>query len=84
MMQLMFQFVKHSYKCYVHVVDVGTAIPIKQHPYRANPLKLKIIAEEVTYMLENDLIKTSSSEWSSPYVLVPEPDGTYQLCTDFR
>ena len=68
----------------VHDVDVGEATPIKQHPYRVNPLKLKIIREEVAYMLDNDLIEISNSEWSSPCVLVPKPDGTYRFCTDFR
>ena len=68
----------------VHDVDVGETTPIKQHPYRVNPLKLKIIREEVAYMLDNDLIEISNSEWSSPCVLVPKPDGTYRFCTDFR
>ena len=35
-------------------------------------------------MLENDLIGASSSEWSTPCVLVPKPDGTYHFCTNFR
>ena len=35
-------------------------------------------------MLQNDLIEASSSEWSSPCVLVPKPDGMYCFCTDFR
>ena len=68
----------------LHDVDVGSATPIKQHPYRVNPLKLEIMRKEVAYMLENDLIEASSSEWSSPCVLVPKPDGTYRFCTDFR
>ena len=90
MMHLVFQFVRlfpdtpTRTDQVLHDVDVGTAIPIKQHPYRVNPLKLKIIREEVAYMLENDLIEASSSEWSSPCVLVPKPDGTYRFCTDFR
>ena len=35
-------------------------------------------------MLDNDIIETSKSDWSSPCILVPKPDGTYRLCTDFR
>ena len=90
MMQMIFQFVtlfpdtpSRTDKVF-HDVDVGSATPIKQHPYRVNPLKLKVIREEVAYMIKNDLIEASSSEWSSPCVLVPKPDGTYRFCTDFR
>ena len=89
-MQLVFQFVNlfpdtpSRTDQVVHDVDVGETTPIKQHPYRVNPLKLKIIREEVAYMLDNDLIEISNSEWSSPCVLVPKPDGTYRFCTDFR
>ncbi|KAK3097762.1 hypothetical protein FSP39_012961 [Pinctada imbricata] len=35
-------------------------------------------------MLENDIIEPSNSDWSSPCILVPKPDETYRLCTDFR
>ena len=68
----------------VHDVDVGEAQSIKQHPYRLSPDKLKYLDEEVTYLLKNDLIEKSNSNWSSPCLLVPKPDGSYRMCTDYR
>ena len=38
-----------------HDVDVGNAIPIKQHPYRVNPVKLEAIRAEIKYMLKKTL-----------------------------
>ncbi|KAL5010971.1 hypothetical protein ScPMuIL_013276, partial [Solemya velum] len=67
-----------------HDVDVGDAPPVKQHPYRVNPLKEEHLKKEIQYMLDNDIIEPSRSEWSSPCVLVPKPDKTYRFCTDFR
>ena len=67
-----------------HDVDVGDATPCKQHPYCMNLSKLQHLTKEVEYMLHNGIIEPSSSEWSSPCVLVPKPDGSYHFCTDFR
>ena len=67
-----------------HDVDVGNADPIKQHPYRVNPEKRRLLRQEVEYMLKNDLIERSYSAWSSPCILVPKTDKTFRFCTDFR
>ena len=67
-----------------HDVDTGNALPIKQRPYRVNPLKLMHMRNEVDYMLRNGIIELSKSQWSSPCVLVPKSDGTYHFCTDCR
>ena len=67
-----------------HDVIIENTQPIKQHPYRANPMKLSQIRSEVQYMLENDFIELSNSNWSSPCILVPKPDGSVRFCTDFR
>ena len=67
-----------------HDVDVGDATPIKQHPYRMNPVKLQYLRKEVQYLLDNDIIEPSKSEWSSPCILVPKPNGEFRMCTDFR
>lgn len=67
-----------------HDVDVGDASPVKQHPYRLNPIKQKYLKEEIQFLLENDFIEPSHSSWSSPCILVPKPDGSYRMCTDYR
>ncbi|CAB4005229.1 Retrovirus-related Pol poly from transposon, partial [Paramuricea clavata] len=67
-----------------HDVDIGDASPIKQHPYRLNPSKAKYLDQEIQYLLENDFIEHSQSSWSSPCILVPKPDGSYRMCTDYR
>ena len=67
-----------------HDVDVGDSAPIKQHPYRVSPMKKELLDKEVQYMLENDIIEESQSNWSSPCILVPKHDGGFRFCTDFR
>ena len=42
--------------CVYHDVDVESAHPCKQHPYRVNPIKLEYLQKEVEYMLENNII----------------------------
>ena len=49
-----------------------------------NPTKQKYLKEEIQYLLDNDFIEPSQSEWSSPCILVPKPDGSYWLCTNYR
>ena len=38
----------------------------------------------MAYLLQNGMAKPSNSSWSSPCILVPKPDGTSRLCTDYR
>ena len=49
-----------------------------------NPVKQQILRDEVQYLLDNDFIEPSQSEWSSPCILVPKPDWTFCMCTDYR
>ena len=48
-----------------------------------NPVKQQYLREEVQYLLDNDFIEPSQSEWSS-CIFVPKPDGTFRMCTDYR
>lgn len=66
-----------------HDVELTQGTLIKEHPYRLNPCKMKLMKEEIEYMLENKIIEPSDSAWDSPYVLVGKEDGTMRFCTDY-
>ncbi|XP_060708719.1 uncharacterized protein LOC132834020 [Hemiscyllium ocellatum] len=68
----------------VHEVDGGNTALIKQHPYRLNPFKARQVRREVEAMLGEDIIEPSQSDWSSPIVFVPNPDGTQRFRVDYR
>uniref|UniRef100_A0A3Q2CRI2 ribonuclease H n=1 Tax=Cyprinodon variegatus TaxID=28743 RepID=A0A3Q2CRI2_CYPVA len=67
-----------------HDIDVGDSKPIKQHPYRVNPDKLRRLKTQVEYMVEHGLAVASSSAWSSPCLLNIKANGEDRFCTDFR
>lgn len=67
-----------------HDIEVGSASPVKQHPYRVNPKKREIMKAETEYLLKHGLAVPSQSPWSSPCLLVPKPDFTHRFCTDYR
>ena len=67
-----------------HDVIVEDCTPVKQHPYRMNPSKQEYLRKEVKYLLDNNFIEPSQSSYSSPCILVPKPDGSYRMCTDYR
>ena len=48
-----------------------------------NPVKLQYLREKIQYLLDNDFIEPSQSDWSSPCILVPKSDGTFRMCTDY-
>ena len=57
---------------------------VKLRPYRVPEARKEAIKEEVKKMLEAGIIEESRSEWCSPIVLIPKPDGTVRFCNDFR
>lgn len=62
-----------------HMINTGTAKPVP--PYRASPTKRKIIEEQISKMLEDDIIKPASGPWASPIVM---PGTEPRFCVDFR
>ena len=67
-----------------HTIDTGDARPIKQPPRRVPIAMRGVVDEEINKMLESDVIRPSSSPWSSPIVLVRKKDGSVRFCVDYR
>ena len=47
-------------------------------------MKKELLDKEVQYMLKNDIIEESQSNWSSQCILLSKHDGGFRFCTDFR
>jgi len=58
--------------------------PLKQQAYRMPFSKRKKVEECIQEMLQQNIIRPSSSPWSSPVVLVEKPDGSTRFCVDYR
>jgi hypothetical protein len=58
-----------------HHIHVDNGQKVQSQPYTYGPAERKIIDEEIDKLLESDLIRPSTSPWSSPVVLVRKKDG---------
>jgi RNase H-like domain found in reverse transcriptase/Reverse transcriptase (RNA-dependent DNA polymerase)/Integrase zinc binding domain/Integrase core domain/Chromo (CHRromatin Organisation MOdifier) domain/Retroviral aspartyl protease len=63
---------------------VPDAHPVHCQPYRAGPRARAAEHEEVQKMLKAGVVEPAVSEWASPVVLVPKPDGSLRFCVDYR
>lgn len=68
----------------VHEIRLTDPTPIKQRHRLQNPAMQNVVNEEVSRMLQENIIELSESPWSSPIVLVDKKDGKHRFCIDFR
>ena len=64
----------------VHKIVTDGSGPISQRPYRIPPALKKNFCDELQTMFKDGLIEESSSEWSSPIVVVKKKDGSNRMC----
>jgi len=57
--------------------------PVGLNLYRMGPRTRELIKAQVDRMLELESIEPSQSEWASPVVLIPKPDGSPRFCIDY-
>jgi transposase InsO family protein len=68
-----------------HRIDLTPgAKPFHSRPYRAGPRAREAETAEIQRMLKEGVIEATQSEWASPVVLVPKPDGSMRFCIDYR
>lgn len=53
-------------------------------PYRYTVIQKTLIEELIKEMLEKGVVRTSSSPFASPVVLIKKKDGGWSLCVDYR
>src|SRR6185437_860280 len=57
--------------------------PIRSVPYRV-PVHLQgVLKNLIDNMMKTGIIRKSTSPWSSPVVLVTNPDGSYRFTIDY-
>jgi len=58
--------------------------PVRLNPNRMASRTRELIKAQVDRMLKLEVIEPSQSEWASPVVLIPKPDGSPRFCIDHR
>ncbi|XP_071944659.1 uncharacterized protein [Antedon mediterranea] len=68
-----------------HDIEMNLGVhPVRLRAYPIPQAKLGKVKEEIESMLELGVIEESHSPWSSPYIMVPKPDGTARFCVNYK
>ena len=68
----------------MHKIYTEDVSPISSQLYSVPITEQAFINEEVQRILDNKLIKDSTSPWASPVVLVMKKNGKKRFCVDYR
>ncbi|GJX39048.1 putative reverse transcriptase domain-containing protein [Tanacetum coccineum] len=60
------------------------AAPVTRAPYRLASSELKELSDQLKELSEKEFIRSSSSPWGAPVLLVKKKDGSFCMCIDYR
>ena len=66
-----------------HFIDTGNAPPVKVQPRPIPFHYVDKVQKQLTDMVNEGIIRPSSSPWCAPAVYVPKPNGDIRICIDF-
>ncbi|KAL2087111.1 hypothetical protein ACEWY4_018170 [Coilia grayii] len=67
-----------------HEIPLLDNAPVRQPYRRIPPSQYETVKAHIQQLLESQVIRESSSPYSSPIVLVTKKDGSLRLCVDYR
>lgn len=65
-------------------IQLTTSNPVSYNPYRLSESHKQKLKDIIGELLENNIIRESTSPYASPIILVPKPNGELRLCVDYR
>lgn len=67
-----------------HEIPLLDDVPVRQRYRQIPPSEYEVVKAHIHQLLQNQVIRESSSPYASPIVLVKKKDGTLRLCADYR
>jgi len=67
-----------------HKINTGDHQPVRQRAYRVPQVQKENLKNHIEKMLQQGIIRPSSSPFASPCVLVAKKDGSTRFCVDYR
>lgn len=65
-------------------IELNSQRPVVYRPYRLSHHEREKVRTMIDEMLEAGIVRESTSEYSSPILLVRKKDGSFRLCVDYR
>ena len=67
-----------------HCIITNKELPAKWKPYRPPHAWSSEVDKQIQEMIDNGIIRPSSSPWNSPIILVKKKDSSIRFVCDFR
>ena len=67
-----------------HDIPLLDQVPVRQRYRRLPPSDYEAVKSHINQLLQTQVIRESSSPFSSPLVLVKKKDGSLRMCVDYR